>query len=313
MKKQEKQLINEWLKKFILDKPYGMLSGTWFEQFQKQHNLIDNELEVGKFYKNKFNENTILFIKAKTSREYEVYGLTDNNEWINSNYLIHEFNMEEAPESYVIERLKWYAENVMKYNHEKPNYKCLFAPKVTEMGNVLEYYLDEYGKFWVRFDNKEDYNLLMKDGIWAETFEVEDKNEDDFDKELFEQPNKPAYKSKGGEHGKKIIDKLVELKGINRYDCHGKDKDWFYFLNQDGEIDTHYELPQGYTECFLEEEKELCFDKKLDSEVAEFLEEFSKISGKVKPTKQRLFENNENAQTITIKLPKGVEYKIEVV
>ncbi len=63
----------------------------------------------------------------------------------------------------------------------------------------------------------------------------------------------------------------------------------------------------------LEEEKELCFDKKLDSEVAESLEEFSKISGKVKPTKQRLFENNENAQTITIKLPKGVDYKIEVI
>lgn len=62
----------------------------------------------------------------------------------------------------------------------------------------------------------------------------------------------------------------------------------------------------------LEEEKELCFDKKLDSEVAESLEEFSKISGKVKPTKQR-FENNENAQTITIKLPKGVEYKIELI
>lgn len=62
----------------------------------------------------------------------------------------------------------------------------------------------------------------------------------------------------------------------------------------------------------LEEEKELCFDKKLDSEVAEFLEGFSKVSGKVKPTKQR-FENNENTQTITIKIPKGVEYKIEVV
>lgn len=62
----------------------------------------------------------------------------------------------------------------------------------------------------------------------------------------------------------------------------------------------------------MEEEKELCFDKKLDSEVAESLEEFSKISGKVKPTKQR-FENNENAQTITIKLPKGVDYKIEVI
>lgn len=54
------------------------------------------------------------------------------------------------------------------------------------------------------------------------------------------------------------------------------------------------------------------FDKKLDSEVAEYLEEFSKISGKVKPTKQR-FENNENAQTITIKLPKGVDYKIELI
>jgi hypothetical protein len=164
----------------------------------------------------------------------------------------------------------------MKYNHEKPNYKSVIGSDTIRQKGKIRYYLCPYhDTFWVESEAS-CRNCLMKDGVWAETFEVEEKNEDDFDKELFEQPIKPAYKSKGGEHGKRIIDKLVELGGempcgIN---MQGSNSKMYYYLNDNNIICRWETLPQGYTECFLEEEVD---------------------------------------NTIIIQIPKGVGYKVEVI
>jgi hypothetical protein len=285
--KQEKQLINEWLEEnqndilfFDRETEYRIS----LEQFQKQHNLIDDELEVGKWYTNK--EKTILInitsfgFDGGVANGYGFMGAV----WSKNISHQHNNTLIESPESYVIERLTWYAEEVMKYNHEKPNYKCLYEPKDTTSGNVKSYELNYNGDLRIVIGNHA--NIVMKKGVWAETFEVEEEEKTSIEilqkaqKELNQMSNedepiellKPAYKSKGGEHGKRIIDKLVDLGGVNRFACHGKDKDWFYFINEHGEIDLHYKLPQGYTECYLEEEVD---------------------------------------NTITIKIPKGLDYKIE--
>jgi hypothetical protein len=258
--KQEKQLINEHLKMFVLDRPCGMLSATWLEQFQKQHNLIDDELEVGKWYRHKNRFNSLYFLYKKDGFGFESYGIHLHNEWLpNVWHRDDNENLLEVPESYVIERLTWYAEQVMKYNHEKPNYKCLILPDESEVLNGnLRYFIDNDG-FCIQDISNFATNCLMKDGVWAETFEVE-------------QPIKPAYKSKGGEHGKRVIEKLVELGGV-KYQSSGCFERAYYYIDSDNTIVYSYHLPQGYTECFLDEQP----------------------------------------QTITIKIPKGLDYKIEVI
>ena len=239
MKKQEKQLINEWLDKLYDELLTDRGFSNDFELFKKKHNLIDDELEVGKWYKNKILNGTVYFIHAQTDLGVSYYGLNHKGEW--SNEFLPKENFDwliEVEESYVIERLTWYAEQVMKYNHEKPNYKCLYRPTLTKIGNITCYELDTNNEFWVKIGD--NYNLLMSKGVWATTFEVE-------------KPIKAAYKSKGGEHGKRIIDKLVELGGINEYDLIGIPT-LYYYTNNYGYVYSSKKLPQGYTECFLEEE-----------------------------------------------------------
>lgn len=260
MNKEQKQLINEWLEKFVNDKPRGILSEKWLKDFQKQHNLIYG-FEVGKWYKYIYNETYLAFINKKDENgKFYGYGINVFGEWstrfeFQKNY--HQ-RFEQAPETYVIERLKWSSENVMMYNHEEPNYNCLFGGKeLTNSINPVKYYLRD-NKLFVH-DGYCD-NCIMADGKWAETFEEK------------EQPIKPAYKSKGGEHGKKVIQKLVELGGNNRFSRLGT-SECYYFIDEDGDVWNKSALPQGYTECFLDDEKE--------------------------------------NQTITIQIPKGVDYKIE--
>jgi hypothetical protein len=84
---------------------------------------------------------------------------------------------------------------------------------------------------------------------------------------------KPAYKSKGGKHGKRIIEELIELGGKNIFNFTAKRFGWYYYIDESNYIIASKLLPQGYTECFLDDE----------------------------------------LQTITIKIPKGVDYKIEIV
>jgi len=258
MNKQENKIINEWLKEnqnnmlFFDRETENRIS---LEQFQKQHNLIADELEVGKWYRNRFNENTILFIKDKTSRGYDVYGLTDNNDWINAEYPIHEYNMKEAPESYVIERLTWYAEKVMKYNHEEPNYKCLEDQSGTFDGVFKEYFIADDGDFCANFNWF--YNVLMKDGEWTKTFEVE-------------QPKEPFNHN--------VIEKIR----------HSKSDAEARRIIREAVTNPIIEQPQGYTECFLEEKVT----------VDEYFDFVKKLP---------------QTQPITIKIPKGVDYKIELI
>lgn len=241
--KEQKQLINEWLEKYnetIFTKYENKRNLT---EFQKQHNLIKDELEVGKWYLDSKKENTLYFIYKKDSDGFNSFGIHLHNKWLPN--IWHRKNYEylvEATYSYVIECLTWYSENVMKYNHEKPNYKCLFDKDETiPQRGELTYCLED-GEFYISSSHCAYRNCLMKDGKWSETFEVE-------------QPIKPTYKSKGGEHGKRIIDKLVELGGINTWKREGKNVNEYYFIDSHGEIDLEINIPQGYTECFLEEEE----------------------------------------------------------
>jgi len=292
--KQEKQLINEWLANYIECQSFSSEANKTkvLKEFQKQHNLIDDELEVGKWYKNKILDGTLYFIHTKNDLGVFYYGINHKGEW--SNEFLPKENFDwliEVKESYVIERLTWYAEQVMKYNHEKPNYKCLCDGKLGEKLHNLKYYIDG-NEFWVEDVINDEGSCLMKDGVWATTFEVEEKKYCTCgNKSLFVllssppkcydckkpftsvsyQPIKPAYKSKGGEHGKRIIERLVELGGNNTYYCFSGNSKCYYFIGRDGSMDLSKDLPQGYTECFLEEQ----------------------------------------TQTITIKIPKGVDYKIE--
>ena len=177
MNKQEKQLINEWLKLFvkkILIKPCGLPYSEYLEQFQKQHNLIDDELEVGKWYKYKKIENTLYFTTKEVVGGFNAYGINIKGKWIRTIWFEKDADyLEPAPKSYVIERLTWYAEEVMKYNHEKPNYKCLYEPKDTTSGNVKSYELNYNGDLRIVIGNHA--NIVMKKGVWAETFEVEEE------------------------------------------------------------------------------------------------------------------------------------------
>jgi len=295
--KEQKQLINEWIEKFIrfyTSTPNLMLNQL--EDFKKQHNLIDEELEVGKWYKGKYSISRC-FIKGKKGDNYICFGMYSNGDWFNDLELTH-FGLELTNEQDILTRLTWYAENVMKYNHEKPNYKCLKNRYETYKGDKFSYeILDD--KFIVRFGD--NANVLLKNGVWAETFEVEEKEKTSIEilqkaqEELNQMSNedvqriskekgivipdepiellKPAYKSKGGEHGKRVIEKLVELGGKTIFNWTGKNEEYYYFIDDNCLIKCLSTLPQGYTECFLEEEN----------------------------------------QTITIKIPKGLDYKIEVI
>jgi len=136
---------------------------------QKQHNLIDDELEVGKFYRTVGNDKSLFFITCTDvdNEVYNAYGFMDNGDW--SNLIALEFNevneLEIASEMYAIKLLKWYAENVMKYNHEEPNYKCLYGgeeftnsinPKNYSIRNNNFFVSDGFGE-----------NCLMADGDWT--------------------------------------------------------------------------------------------------------------------------------------------------
>jgi hypothetical protein len=172
--KQEKQLINEWLNKLVdyQSTTLNMVRED-LKDFQKQHNLIDDELKVGKWYTDK--ENTILINITSFGYDGGVangYGFTGNT-WSTIINHQHHSKLELAPESYVIERFKWYAEQVMKYNHEKPNYKCLSVPNKTISFKDSVVY-DLWGDGYFRVGDGY-MNIIMQNGVWAETFEVEEK------------------------------------------------------------------------------------------------------------------------------------------
>ena len=69
---------------------------------------------------------------------------------------------------------------------------------------------------------------------------------------------KIALKSNGTfEGGNKVINKLISLGASNPDDLIGHGKDYFYFIDYYGNIDTEMHLPVGYKLVTLEQKQKL--------------------------------------------------------
>lgn len=105
----------------------------------------------------------------------------------------------------------------------------------------------------------------------------------------YKKPNllKVAIKGNGtDEYGGKIIEYFEKLGNNRSFAIFGRYINYCY-VNNDGIISYSDILPEGYTEISLKDEEKEFFDKKLESEVAQSLESFSKVSGKETSTKKR--------------------------
>ena len=142
------------------------------DQFIKDNNLKPS-IECGKVYKD-VNSSYMVYVNSYDNGFYEVWGFSSNNKWFKEESTLHPKGLTEATKQEWQSRLEQYAET-LGYNHEEPNYKCLERPNKTYKGRVEEYYIDSDG-FGVDFIEKYCSNVLMKNGVWAKTFENSDKD-----------------------------------------------------------------------------------------------------------------------------------------
>lgn len=142
------------------------------DNFIKDNNLKPI-IEVGKYYKVN-GEQTLFYVAEINDKSlYKIWGFSRNGFWqLIENCDIHSEHCEEATKQEWQSRLEQYAET-LGYNHEEPNYKCLYEETNTKNGIVESYFIDSRG-FGVRL-GLDYYNILMKNGVWAKTFEKSDK------------------------------------------------------------------------------------------------------------------------------------------
>lgn len=171
--KEQKQLINEWLEKFnysFNDHIKDHFMKSILNDFKKMNNLIDEELEVGKWYRVIGDDVLVVCITDIKDDEKTFYGIDYYGTWIEKGMLmLSEVEiLEPATESYVIERLTSYFKKVISFEHE----------------NIDFYFIDDKGNFYVDFKDK-GFKVLMKDGMWQRVEEpIKDKTISNIQKQL---------------------------------------------------------------------------------------------------------------------------------
>lgn len=169
--------ILERLKESEKNNIYTSIINYVVDQFIKDNNLKPS-IEVGKVYK---REGTNVLIFVTDADKHLGYGFNGNGMWIENGKWGFE-SLTEATEQEWQSRLEQYAET-LGYNHEEPNYECMECPNKTHKGKVNTYCTQEDGFGVIILGGL--FNRLMKNGVWAKTFENSDKDKIKFQCNLF--------------------------------------------------------------------------------------------------------------------------------
>ena len=150
-------------KKFIIKNQNKTLKELFPEHFTKFTGWAKTNTELSEAWLMYFKDNIIQ------------YGFGGSGEWRINEKKQYQFDSEIDYEATTIEVESRLIEEAKRRGYKENNYKCLVSPEFTHVTDGILFLDERTNRFVVGLEGS--CNILMKDGVWAEVFNVMTKKE----------------------------------------------------------------------------------------------------------------------------------------